>query len=117
MSIHFHPTDPIIEDDHDANLPSSDEDEDETWDDWISDSSTQRGDCRSLFDNKTGNVEDIIAYDKAAHGFDLNEACARLCSFFLLNLGIVRGSYNSSALDVHGRIRLINFIRQTVHDL
>ncbi|KAJ3932707.1 MAG: S-adenosyl-L-methionine-dependent methyltransferase [Lentinula lateritia] len=95
MSIHFHPTDSTIEDDHDANLPSSDEDEDETWDDWISDSSTQRGDCRSLFDNKTGNVEDIIAYDKAAHGFDLNEACARL------------------SLDVHGRIRLINFIRQT----
>ncbi|KAJ3735931.1 S-adenosyl-L-methionine-dependent methyltransferase [Lentinula guzmanii] len=97
MSIHFHPTIPIIEDNHDANSSSSDEDEEEgeNWDDWISDSAIQHGNCRSLFDDKVGSVEDILAYDKVTYDFDINEVCTKL------------------SLDVHGRIRLINFIRQT----
>ncbi|KAJ4482476.1 S-adenosyl-L-methionine-dependent methyltransferase [Lentinula aciculospora] len=97
MSIHFHSTVPIIEDHHDGNPPSSDEDDEDdgNWDDWISDSAAQNANCRSLFDDKVGSVQDILAYDKAIHNFDLDETCARL------------------SLDVHGRIRLINFIRQT----
>ncbi|KAE9402260.1 S-adenosyl-L-methionine-dependent methyltransferase [Gymnopus androsaceus JB14] len=85
MSIHIHPTPNSIEEDHDGEdgiSSSSGEDDEETWDDWVSDSVTKY--CRSLFDDKTlPSVEGILAYDKAA------------------------------PLDVHGRIRLINFIRQT----
>ncbi|KAJ3759216.1 S-adenosyl-L-methionine-dependent methyltransferase [Lentinula raphanica] len=96
MSIHFHPTVPIIEDNHDDdNSSSSDDDEDQNWDDWISDSALQRDNCKSLFDDKVGSVEEILAYDKATYNFDLNETCKAL------------------SLDVHGRIRLINFIRRT----
>ncbi|KIK65562.1 hypothetical protein GYMLUDRAFT_70665 [Collybiopsis luxurians FD-317 M1] len=97
MSIHLRPTAPIVEDNHDGDDgdSSSSDDDDQTWDDWVSDSASHKF-CRSLFDDKIlPSVEAILAYDKAAHNFDLSEACARL------------------ALDVHGRIRLINFIRQT----
>ncbi|KAF9068611.1 S-adenosyl-L-methionine-dependent methyltransferase [Rhodocollybia butyracea] len=97
MSIHIPSTAPIT-DSHDGDediLSSSDDDDDETWDDWVSDSAT-RISCTSLFDDKSlPTVEQIAAYDKVTHNFDLSEACARL------------------NLDVHGRIRLINFIRRT----
>ncbi len=50
---------------------SSSEDEDETWDDWVSDSMARQP-CRSLFDEKVlPSVAEALAYDKTTHGFDL----------------------------------------------
>ncbi|KAJ7776814.1 S-adenosyl-L-methionine-dependent methyltransferase [Mycena maculata] len=52
--------------------------------------------CRSLFEEKVlPSVEEALAYDKGTHAFDLDAFCAQL------------------ALDTHGRLRLINFIRKT----
>ncbi|KAJ7505877.1 S-adenosyl-L-methionine-dependent methyltransferase [Mycena galericulata] len=52
--------------------------------------------CRSLFEDKVlSSVQEALAYDKESHEFDLDALCGRL------------------ALDTHGRIRLINFIRKT----
>lgn len=80
MSIHIHSTVPVNEDDHDDISSSSEEDDDQTWDDWVSDSAPRY--CRSLFDDKTlPSVEAILAYDKHAHNFDLNQACAKLCLY------------------------------------
>ncbi|KAJ6554983.1 protein arginine N-methyltransferase [Mycena vulgaris] len=98
MSVHLPPPSSIPEDDRseDGTLSSAeDDDAEETWDDWVSDSMQQRP-CRSLFDEKDlPSVEDALVYDKDTHGFDLDAFCARL------------------SLDTHGRIRLINFIRKT----
>ncbi|EIM86222.1 S-adenosyl-L-methionine-dependent methyltransferase [Stereum hirsutum FP-91666 SS1] len=52
--------------------------------------------CQSLFEDKTlPSVSEALEYDKNTHGFDLNALCSKL------------------ALDFHGRIRLINFIRRS----
>ncbi|PFH54009.1 hypothetical protein AMATHDRAFT_73046 [Amanita thiersii Skay4041] len=70
------------------------DDEEENWDDWVSDSATTQP-CRSLFDEKTlPSVEDALRHDKTVHTFDLDYICSNL------------------SLDIHGRIRLINFIRK-----
>ncbi|KAF9019946.1 S-adenosyl-L-methionine-dependent methyltransferase [Hymenopellis radicata] len=72
---------------------SSDDDEEETWDDWVSDSAKQS--CRSLFEDKIfTTVDEALAHDRSNHGFDLNTQCSKL------------------GLDIHGRIRLINYIRR-----
>ncbi|KAF7365651.1 Protein arginine N-methyltransferase 3 [Mycena venus] len=72
-----------------------DNDEEETWDDWVSDSMDKRP-CRSLFEDKVlPSVDEALAYDKASHGFDLDVLSVRL------------------SLDTYRRIRLINFIRKT----
>ncbi|KAI8986156.1 S-adenosyl-L-methionine-dependent methyltransferase [Trametes punicea] len=82
-------------DEHDVpNLSSSDEDDDQTWDDWVSDSFERRP-CKSLFEDRTfESVQEALAYDEAAHGFSLKEVASRL------------------ALDQYQRIRLINWIRR-----
>lgn len=50
---------------------SSSEDEDETWDDWVSDSMAKQP-CKSLFDEKIlPSVAEALAYDNSTHGFDL----------------------------------------------
>ncbi|KAF8627470.1 hypothetical protein AX17_006282 [Amanita inopinata Kibby_2008] len=73
---------------------SDNDDEDETWDDWLSDSLTKQP-CKSLFeDTILSSVEEALHNDKLKHGFDLDETCARL------------------SLDTHGRIRLINYVRK-----
>ncbi|KAL0960565.1 hypothetical protein HGRIS_005602 [Hohenbuehelia grisea] len=67
-------------------------DDDQTWDDWVSDSAQQP--CKSLFDDQVfRSAEECLAHDKAKHEFDLDQTCSKL------------------SLDIHGRIRLINFIR------
>ncbi|KAG7088874.1 hypothetical protein E1B28_012824 [Marasmius oreades] len=73
-----------------------DDDDDETWEDWVSDSNPGNQPCKSLFEDKTLRSADAaVEYDKSNYGFDLNQFCSKL------------------SLDVHGRIRLINFIRKT----
>jgi protein arginine N-methyltransferase 3 len=57
---------------------SSDED-DQTWDEWASDSVAAK--TSSLFEDKQfPSVAEALEYDKATYGFDLNETCSRLCS-------------------------------------
>ncbi|KAI0088626.1 S-adenosyl-L-methionine-dependent methyltransferase [Irpex rosettiformis] len=75
---------------------SSDEDnaEEETWEDWVSDSLTSRP-CKSLFDDQDfPSVDAAVEHDKASNNFDLEQCCKKL------------------GLDVHQRIRLINWIRK-----
>ncbi|KAK0244548.1 S-adenosyl-L-methionine-dependent methyltransferase [Armillaria nabsnona] len=83
----------VIDEDGPSQSSSDEDDEDETWDDWVSDSARQP--CRSLFEEKSfPSVEEALKYDNATHSFDLNGTCAKL------------------SLDTHGRIRLINYIRK-----
>lgn len=61
----------------------ADEDDDQNWDDWVSDSIIQQK-CRSLFEDKMfPSIEEAIAYDKSAHGFDINHTVGRLCESIL----------------------------------
>ncbi|KAK7039941.1 protein arginine N-methyltransferase 3 [Favolaschia claudopus] len=91
------PEDEGSTDDGTVSSDASD-DEEETWDDWISDAAEQKP-CRSLFDDKElPSVEKALEYDIETHGFDFDEFCRRL------------------SLDTYQRIRLINFIRKTNPD-
>ena len=57
---------------------SSSEDEDDTWEDWESDSLAKQP-CRSLFDDSTlPSATETIEYDKKTHDFDLNATYASL---------------------------------------
>ncbi|KAI5995140.1 S-adenosyl-L-methionine-dependent methyltransferase [Pisolithus albus] len=85
--------------DNDSDDPSSSDsedypEEDNNFDDWVSDQALNRP-CRSLFDeNDFASVDDALQYDQSTHGFNLTETCTRL------------------NLDLHQRIRLINHIRK-----
>ncbi|CCM05740.1 uncharacterized protein FIBRA_07972 [Fibroporia radiculosa] len=95
MSLHFS-ADKLPVSDTDSDRSSTSEDEDDlTWDDWVSDSMDTRP-CKSLFDQEKTftSVPEALNHDKLVHGVDLDETCARL------------------ALDLHQRIRLINWIRK-----
>ncbi|TBU22355.1 protein arginine N-methyltransferase [Dichomitus squalens] len=87
-------SDPEYSETHPGESSSEDEDEDLTWDDWVSDSLSKRP-CKSLFENRTfDTVQEALAYDETTHGFSLKEITARL------------------RLDPYKRIRLINWIRK-----
>ena len=61
---------------------SSSEDEDETWDDWVSDSMAKQT-CKSLFDDRIlASVSEALAYDKSTHGFDLEQKASSLGELF-----------------------------------
>ncbi|KZT08853.1 S-adenosyl-L-methionine-dependent methyltransferase [Laetiporus sulphureus 93-53] len=74
---------------------SSEDEEEETWEDRVSDSMDNRP-CKSLFDNEKTftSVPEAVNHDKLVHGVDLNAICSRL------------------ALDPYQRIRLVNWIRK-----
>lgn len=97
MSIRLPAPPDVTEPDSDIETGSSsseDDDNDENWDEWMSDSITQQ-ECRSLFEKKSlPSAEEALKYDKQTHGFDLTETCGKL------------------SLDFHGRVRLINYIRK-----
>ncbi|EJF55863.1 protein arginine N-methyltransferase [Dichomitus squalens] len=87
-------SDPEYSETHPGESSSEDEDEDLTWDDWVSDSLSKRP-CKSLFENRTfDTVQEALAYDETTHGSSLKEITARL------------------RLDPYKRIRLINWIRK-----
>ncbi|KIO02960.1 hypothetical protein M404DRAFT_638181 [Pisolithus tinctorius Marx 270] len=69
--------------------------EDNNFDDWVSDQALNRP-CRSLFDEEKDfpSVDEALRHDQSTHGFSLAETCTRL------------------NLDLHQRIRLINYIRK-----
>ncbi|EIW81556.1 S-adenosyl-L-methionine-dependent methyltransferase [Coniophora puteana RWD-64-598 SS2] len=70
-------------------------DEDNNFDDWVSDQMEAQP-CRSLFEDKTlPSAGEALKYDEETYGFGLDAVCEKL------------------ALDAYGRIRLINFIRKT----
>ncbi|KAJ6455461.1 protein arginine N-methyltransferase [Mycena sanguinolenta] len=98
MSVRLSHRSTLPEDDsgsEEGTASSEEDNEEETWDDWVSDSMEQRP-CRSLFEDKLlPSVEEALAYDKGTHGFDLDGFCVQL------------------SLDTYRRIRLINFIRKT----
>lgn len=57
-----------------------DEEEDLTWDDWVSDSADKRP-CWSLFEEKVfPSVDEALKNDKEIHGIVLEEFCGRLGS-------------------------------------
>ena len=69
-----------ISDEDEISNPSEEEDDDQNWDDWVSDSADQRP-CKSLFEDKTlSSVSDVLNHDKTQHGFDLEGAFSRLCT-------------------------------------
>ncbi|KAG8214938.1 S-adenosyl-L-methionine-dependent methyltransferase [Butyriboletus roseoflavus] len=99
MSIRFAAL-PHTQDDADDRATSSSSDsedyaeEDNNFEDWVSDQGQLQA-CRSLFEDKTfTTAAEALTYDKFTHGFDL-DAVSRQWK-----------------LDLHRRIRLINFIRK-----
>ncbi|KIJ59063.1 hypothetical protein HYDPIDRAFT_101466 [Hydnomerulius pinastri MD-312] len=99
MSIRFAAPPPTQNDvdDHSVSSGSDSEDyaeEDNNFEDWVSDQAEIRP-CQSLFEDRSfPTAAGALAFDKASHGFDLDAASTKL------------------KLDLHGRIRLINFIRK-----
>jgi protein arginine N-methyltransferase 3 len=89
MSVRLPPRSTLPGEDSDSEEGTAssveDNDEEETWDDWVSDSMEHRP-CRSLFEDKVlPSVEEALAYDKGTHGLDLDALCGRLC-------GLIRSS-------------------------
>lgn len=73
-------SDPISDSESNSSSETDDENE-ETWDDWVSDSNTQQK-CKSLFDEKVfPSPNEALAYDKKAHQFDLDDVCKSLCEY------------------------------------
>ncbi|KAF8837755.1 S-adenosyl-L-methionine-dependent methyltransferase [Paxillus ammoniavirescens] len=99
MSIRFAVPPPTQDDvdDHSTSSGSDSEDyteEDNNFEDWVSDQA-QIQPCRSLFEDKRFPTSaGALEFDRSTHGFDLDATCKRL------------------KLDLHRRIRLINFIRK-----
>ncbi|TFK27687.1 arginine N-methyltransferase 3 [Coprinopsis marcescibilis] len=98
MSVHLPPPksiqDPEEYIESDSSSSESSGEEEETWDDWVSDSNDKQ-ECPSLFDSQVlSSAEEAVKHDVQTHGFDLNAVCSKL------------------ALDFHGRVRLINYIRK-----
>ena len=103
-----------------ASSSDSEEDNDQTWDDWVSDSNAQL-ETKSLFDEQVlPSVERALAYDRETHKFDLEEFCKSICTFCVAAQLDTLTNWQSdvgSALDFHGRIRLVNYIRRNVREL
>ena len=73
--------DSTLSPEHDSSSEDEDLEEEETWDDWVSDSMENRA-CKSLFDEQVfSSVEKSLEHDKSAHGFDLEQTCARLSEY------------------------------------
>ena len=110
MSIHIRRS-PLQEPESDSYSSEDDDDADENWDDWVSDSVANP--CKSLFDNDIfPSATDALQNDKSKHNFDLDDVCKRLGSTLcLLNIPLLTSDLG---LDFHGRTRLINYIRKQV---
>ncbi|KAH0832399.1 S-adenosyl-L-methionine-dependent methyltransferase [Lanmaoa asiatica] len=84
-------------DDRATSSSSNSEDyaeEDNNFEDWVSNQAQLQA-CRSLFEDKTfTTATEALTYDKSTHGFDLDAVSKQW------------------SLDLHRRIRLINFIRK-----
>lgn len=77
MSTRLPPSGKTIDSDT-CTSSSTGEDDDQNWDDWVSDSHRDQ-ECQSLFDDvKLPVVEEVVSYDKEKHGFDLYQVCSKL---------------------------------------
>jgi type I protein arginine methyltransferase len=77
MSIHIRGS-YLQEPESDSHSTSSEDDDDENWDDWISDSAAKP--CKSLFDDSLfPSATDALQSDKSKHGFDLDVICKKIC--------------------------------------
>ena len=71
-------SDPEYPEDRGSDPSSDEEEEEETWDDWVSDSLEKRP-CKSLFEDKTfDTVQEAILNDETRHGFSLKTMTTRL---------------------------------------
>jgi hypothetical protein len=121
MSIRLSSSDAIRRDvhDHSSASSSSSGEDDETWEDWVSDSAESRP-CHSLFDDATfPSVKESLAYDATKHAFDLDRVCSRLgqCIALIDFKGCIMEYSLYLALDFHQRIRFINYIRKEARNL
>jgi protein arginine N-methyltransferase 3 len=76
MSLHLPATSlNIIEAGSESGSDSDENDVEEAWSDWVSDSANARQ-CKSLFEDKLlASAIEALDYDKRTHGFDLNSFC------------------------------------------
>ena len=110
------PAQHVEDNSHVEDESSSSEDEDDTWEDWVSDS-FEKQPCKSLFDDVIlPSASEALEHDKKTHGFDLVEAYSKLCTFSLLVAHSSALISHLLALDTHQRIRLVNWIRKEVSD-
>ena len=75
-----HHSDPERGENHPETSSSEDEEDDEdlTWEDWVSDSLAKRP-CKSLFENRTfDTVQEAQLYDETTNGFSLKAISERL---------------------------------------
>jgi hypothetical protein len=105
--------------DVDSDSESAGTDDDQGWDDWVSDPTQSQPPSKSLFDEQSfKTVAEALGYDKETHGFDFLTICSSLCQCRHLEHPLTRlltcPQLLYKALDVHQRIRLINFVRKTV---
>lgn len=98
-----------------ASSSSMGEDDDQNWDDWVSDS-LEKQECPSLFDDvKLPSAKEAIEYDKGKHSFDLDQVCSKLGEWTTSQRS-EQHSELRAGLDFHGRIRLINYLRKNVNN-
>jgi type I protein arginine methyltransferase len=78
MSLHIPSNATSLADEISQGSDDDSKDEEETWSDWLSDSAPNQP-CKSLFDDTLlPSVSDILLYDKATHGFELDVLCNKL---------------------------------------
>lgn len=81
------------DDDEQSQSSSETDDEDQTWDDWVSDSGIQP--CKSLFDDEIfKTVEQAVGHDKEKYGFDLSAFSTKLGAY----LGYIWSVYRSETV-------------------
>ena len=95
----------------------SESDRDETWDDFAADGDDQPQPATSLFDGQQfSSPQEALQHDKQVHGVDLPLLAATLGALSLLpsRPEVHRLTHLTVGTDFFERIRLINWIRQTV---
>lgn len=71
-----------------------DQDEDLTWEDWVSDPESKRP-CKSLFDEKElPSATAAVEHDKATHGFDLERICTSLGASYSGHLAVFSSEHH-----------------------
>jgi len=86
MSVHLPPPSQFEDDVSTSASSESEDDNDQNWDDWASDSNAQQ-ETKSLFDEKRlPSVESALAYDKETYNFSLDEFCKKKCKPSILSL-------------------------------
>ena len=76
MSLHLPATSlDLTETGSESGSEPAENDVEEAWSDWVSDSANARQ-CKSLFEDKLlASASEALDYDKITHGFDLNSFC------------------------------------------